>query len=62
MWRAIKIFKNSHRQTKFFVFTLLLYMIALIWTTLQAYARLEYSRTDMSKTIIINANTQDGSP
>lgn len=54
MWQAIKMLTLSHRQTKYFIITVLIYMLALIWTTLQSYARLEYSRTDTSKPIIIN--------
>ena len=53
MWRAIKMFKKSHPQTKFFIFNWVIYMIAIIWTTIQAYARLEYSRTGSSNPIII---------
>lgn len=54
MWRAMKTFKGSHPQTKFFIFNLAIYMIAIIWTTIQAYARLEYSRTGVpNKPIII---------
>lgn len=56
IWNA---FINSHRQTKFFIFMLLLYMIALIWTTLQSYARLEYSRTGESTPIVIKAENYD---
>lgn len=40
-------------QTKLFLLMLIIYSIALIWTTLQSYARLEYSRSDQSKQIII---------
>lgn len=61
MWQAIKMFKASNKQTKYFIFTLALYMIALIWTTLQAYARLEYSRSDLSRPILIQSNTYDNS-
>ena len=59
MRRALQMFKDSNRQTKYFIFTLLLYMLAMIWTTLQAYARLEYSRSDISKPILIKAETYD---
>ncbi len=53
MWRAIKMFKESHPQTKFFILTWAIYMIAIIWTTIQAYARLEYSRTGTPQPIVI---------
>lgn len=53
MWRALKMFKRSHPQTKFFIFMWALYMVAIIWTTIQAYARLEYSRTGIDKPIVI---------
>lgn len=61
MKQAIKRFKESSRQTKFFIFTLALYMLALIWTTIQAYARLEYSRSDISKPIMIQMPQSDKS-
>lgn len=59
MWQAIKMFKDANRQTKYFIFTLLLYALALLWTTVQAYARLEYSRSDVSKPILIKPETYD---
>jgi hypothetical protein len=58
MRQAIKLFKESHRHTKFFIITWAIYMIALFWTTLQAYARLEYSRSGNSKPIIIQISEQ----
>lgn len=61
MKQAIKMFKESSRQTKFFIFTVALYMLALIWTTIQAYARLEYSRSDISKPIMIQMPPSDKS-
>ena len=59
MWKAIKMFKASDRQTKYFIFTLVLYMAAMIWTTVQAYARLEYSRSDTSKPILIQPKSYE---
>lgn len=53
MWQALKKFDKAHRQTKFFVFTFLIYMIAMVWTTIQAYGRLVYSRSDAPVTIEI---------
>lgn len=53
MLKALNMFRKSHPQTKFFIFMFALYMIAIIWTTIQAYARLEYSRSDFTKPIII---------
>ena len=56
MKRIFRKFKNSNWQTKIFILNLAIYMIAIIWTTLQAYARLEYSRSDdMSDPIVIQA-------
>jgi hypothetical protein len=52
MWQTIKMFKKSHRHTKFFILTWAIYMIAIIWTTVQAYARLEYSRTGARPIVI----------
>lgn len=57
-----EIFLNlirSEKQTKFFVFMLALYTVALIWTTVQSYARLEYSRSDRLKPIIIQAAPEE---
>lgn len=59
MWRTLMMFKNAHRQTKFFIFMLALYMIALLWTTAQAYARLAYSRSDISTPTIIRIPLPD---
>lgn len=53
MRQILRAFKNSHPQTKLFVLTLILYIVALVWTTLQAYARLEYSRTGYTAPIVI---------
>jgi hypothetical protein len=53
MWQALKMFKNAHRQTKLFVLMWAIYMIALGWTTVQAYARLAYSRSDLAPPVVI---------
>ena len=54
MRQAIEAFLKSNRQTKFFIFMGALYMIALAWTTIQAYARLAYSRSDLVPPIVIH--------
>jgi hypothetical protein len=59
MWRALKRFKDAHRQTKFFILMWAIYMIAMIWTTVQAYARLTYSRSDLTPPIVIKVPTAD---
>ena len=59
MWRALRMFKNAHRQTKFFIFMWALYMIAMVWTTVQAYARLAYSHSDLSSPIVITIPPPD---
>lgn len=59
MWHMLKRFKNSHRQTKFFIFMWAIYMIAIAWTTVQAYARLSYSRSDLTPPIIITIPSSD---
>ena len=59
MKQAIKLFIESNRQTKIFIFTLALYLLAILWTTIQSYARLEYSRSDISKPIIIQMQPSD---
>lgn len=53
MWQLAKKFSLANRQTKFFILTWALYIIAIIWTTLQVYARLDYSRSDRIKPIVI---------
>jgi len=59
MRRVFKIFKKAHPQTKFFVFMWAIYMIALVWTTSQAYARLAYSRSDRVTPIVIKIPSPD---
>lgn len=59
MWRAIRSFKNSNRQTKFFILMWAIYMAALAWTTIQAYARLTYSRSDLSAPTVIHIPAPD---
>ena len=59
MWQSLKSFKNSNYQTKLFIFTLFIYMLALVWTTFQAYARLQYSRSDLVGPIFIQAQHPD---
>lgn len=61
MWRTFKMFKDSHSQTKLFILTWAIYMIAIFWTTIQAYARLEYSRTGHSNPIVIQIQPSDHS-
>ncbi len=56
MWQILKKFKDSHWQTKCFILTIALYLMALIWTTVQAYARLGYHRTDSAKPILIQTS------
>lgn len=58
MWQYVKSFKNSGRQTKYFILFTIIYMVAMIWTTAQAYARLYYSRSDMQKPIVIQEPPQ----
>jgi hypothetical protein len=47
MFKWIKQYRSSSAQTKYFILTWIVYAIAIIWTTVQAYARLEYSRTSL---------------
>jgi hypothetical protein len=63
MTETIKMFKQSNRQTKFFIFMCALYTLALIWTTVQAYARLEYSRSNEQKSIqVLILNEEPDNP
>jgi len=59
MLQAIRSFKNSNRQTKFFILMGAIYMLALVWTTFQAYARLTYSRSDLNPPIVIHIPPPD---
>lgn len=54
MWQVLKILQKTHPQTKFFIFTLVIYMIAIFWTTFQAYARLGYSRSDRGDVVVFH--------
>lgn len=49
MHRIINKLKAIDRQTIYFILMTLIYMIALAWTTLQSYVRLEYSRSDKAE-------------
>ncbi|MBS4164566.1 Uncharacterized protein PRO82_001896 [Candidatus Protochlamydia amoebophila] len=57
--QTIKLLREANRQTKFFIFMFVLYTLALIWTTVQAYARLEYSRSDEQKPIQVRIPNLD---
>ncbi len=59
MWRTLKMFQRAHRQTKFFIFMFAIYMIAMAWTTVQAYARLVYSRSDLDTPTFIHIPPSD---
>lgn len=52
-------FIKSSWQTKMFILNVCIYMGALIWTTVQAYARLEYNRSDFNKPIIIEVPKEE---
>ncbi|CCB86642.1 MULTISPECIES: hypothetical protein [Parachlamydia] len=39
-------FKNATRQTQYFILTWVIYMIAIIASTLYAYGRLEFVKSD----------------
>ena len=55
MLEAIRQFKNAHPQTKIFILMLVIYMGAIIWTTIQSYARLQNTgATKCAIPIIIN--------
>ncbi len=61
MWQAVKKFKGIDRHTRFFIFNWVIYLLAIFWTTIQAYARLEYSRSDMARPIVIHIQPSDHS-
>ena len=58
MRAILKKFRQINRQTKLFIFMAFIYLAALLWTTLQAYSRLGYSRSDAVKPIIIQNDSQ----
>lgn len=49
MLKLLKNLANAHYQTKILVLMTAIYMVAIFWTTIQSYARLEYSRTGQVK-------------
>ena len=59
MWRTINSFKQAHRQTQFFILMSAIYLIALAWTTVQAYGRLVYDRSNLQSPMIIQAPIAD---
>lgn len=59
MWQSIRALIHSNRQTKYLILMVAIYTIALAWTTVQAYARLAYSRSDLQEPIIITIPTPD---
>jgi len=59
MKEALVKFFKSNWQTKLFVLNMFIYAAALVWTTFQAYTRLEYSRSDLRKPIIIEVPEEE---
>lgn len=53
MRQLVRQLKQANRQTKFFILMALIYLGAIIWTTVQSYARLEYNRADKESSPII---------
>ena len=53
MQEFVRKFYTANKQTKYIILMAFIYVTALVWSTLQAYARLEYSRSDRHKPIII---------
>ncbi len=54
----IKQYNAAKPQTKYFILTWIVYSIAIIWTSVQAYARLEYSRTQFQAPSGIEASAK----
>jgi hypothetical protein len=59
MWQALKKINDANKQTKYFILMFLIYIVALAWSTLQSFARLEYSPTGESKPIVIQQPSQN---
>lgn len=45
MFSWMKQYNAANPKTKYFILTLVVYIVAILWTTVQAFARLDYSRT-----------------
>lgn len=53
MQKIFEHLKQANRQTLYFILMAIIYIGALLWTTGQSYARLEYNRSDGGTPIII---------
>lgn len=53
MQKIFEQLKQANRQTLYFILMAVIYIGALLWTTAQSYARLEYNRSDGGTPIII---------
>lgn len=58
MIKMLQSLKEAHPQTKFFILMVVIYIGALVWTTAQSYARLQYSRSDKAHGPIIISQEQ----
>lgn len=53
MFDTLKNLFLARRQTIYYIIMFVIYAVVIIWTTLQSYARLEYSRTGSPEQIQI---------
>lgn len=56
MRQALKSLFAADLQTFFFILTTAIYIIAILWTTIQSYARLEYSRTGSAQSTAVQSH------
>jgi hypothetical protein len=58
IWQALKSFKQAHYHTKIFILMGVIYMLALMWTTSQAFLRLIYGHSDLHSPTVIQIPPQ----
>lgn len=52
MLKWLKSWDQAGRQTKYLILMYAIYLLAIVWTTVQAYARLSYSRTGTERPLM----------
>jgi len=56
MFRGMEKLRKSSRQTKFFIFTAIIYSLAIILTAIYAYGRLDFVRNNQITKITTELN------
>ena len=52
MLKWLRSWDQAGRQTKYLILMYAIYLAAIAWTTVQAYARLSYSRTGTERPLM----------